>query len=139
MHYQNEDEYWPNGTLRKRLYLLGDTAPETRLEGGTLTEYYREDGTKLVRWYRFNGRIHREDGPAEINYRSDGSIYCEAYHKNGLIHREDGPAIIFIDEYGIPYDLGFRLQGVELPFWDFYSQASTEVQKILLKDWLPFP
>lgn len=42
-------------------------------------------------WY-FNGKRHREDGPA-VNYANG---YKEWYF-NGKLHRKDGPAIEFLD------------------------------------------
>jgi hypothetical protein len=44
-----------------------------------------DNGTKY--WY-FNDKLHREDGPA-IEY-PDGSKF---WYLNGNLHREDGPAI----------------------------------------------
>ena len=46
------------------------------------------DGTKY--WY-FNGKLHREDGPA-VEYVSG----TKHWYLNGERHREDGPAIEFI-------------------------------------------
>ena len=43
------------------------------------------DGSK--EWY-LNGRLHREDGPA--NEWPDGSKH---WYLNGKRHREDGPAV----------------------------------------------
>ena len=44
-----------------------------------------KNGTKY--WY-FNGKLHREDGPASI--RADGSM---AWYLNDQLHRINGPAI----------------------------------------------
>ena len=46
-----------------------------------------DTGTQF--WY-FNGKLHREDGPAVIWY--DGT---QKWYKNGKLHREDGPAAIW--------------------------------------------
>ena len=40
-------------------------------------------------WY-LNGKLHREDGPAEIC--ADGD---QIWYLNGKLHREDGPAEIY--------------------------------------------
>lgn len=42
-----------------------------------------------IQMYIFNGKKHRENGPAEINTRTG----YEAWFQNGLRHRENGPAI----------------------------------------------
>ena len=47
------------------------------------------DGTQI--WY-LNGRLHREDGPAVIH--PDGTQF---WHLNGKRHRKDGPAEIYPD------------------------------------------
>lgn len=67
------------------------------------------------KYYLFNGRLHRDDGPAYIGengdcewyqhgkrHREDGPAYISAFgmkawYKNGLLHREDGPAVIHND------------------------------------------
>jgi hypothetical protein len=46
-------------------------------------------GTKV--WY-FNGKLHREDGPA-VEYPNGTKVW----YFNGVLHREDGPAIEFPD------------------------------------------
>ena len=46
------------------------------------------DGTK--RWY-FNGKLHREDGPAVV------SPYHKGWWLNDKLHRTDGPAIEMAD------------------------------------------
>ena len=48
----------------------------------------------------FNGKLHREDGPAFIRYHSNGQISTEEYCKNGRRHREDGPARVFYEIWG---------------------------------------
>jgi hypothetical protein len=49
----------------------------------------KDNGDKF--WW-FNGKRHREDGPA-IEW-ADGSKF---WHLNGKLHREDGPAIEWAD------------------------------------------
>ena len=42
--------------------------------------------------YIFNGKQHREDGPAYERYYKNGTIACREWYINGKMHREDGPA-----------------------------------------------
>jgi len=44
-----------------------------------------EDGDKY--WY-LNGKLHREDGPADESFSGN-----RRWYKNGLLHRDNGPAI----------------------------------------------
>jgi len=53
------------------------------------------------KYWRLNGELHREDGPA-IEY-ADGT---KGWWLNGKYHREDGPAIEFADG-----GKGWRLNG----------------------------
>jgi len=55
----------------------------------TDSSVYEDPKTGNKTW-RLNGKLHREDGPA--NEHADG--YREWY-RNGKLHREDGPAIEF--------------------------------------------
>lgn len=50
-------------------------------------------------WYR-DGKLHREDGPAEIYYTGSGKIKYESWLKNGIGHRENAPAVIIYWEDG---------------------------------------
>ena len=52
-------------------------------EDGPAVEY--SNGSKC--WYK-NGDLHREDGPAILHTNG-----CKEWCKNGTLHREDGPAI----------------------------------------------
>ena len=58
---------------------------------------HREDGPAIIfsdrnkAWYR-NGKLHREDGPADVY--PDGR---EHWYIDGKLHREDGPAVIYPD------------------------------------------
>ena len=45
----------------------------------------------FVEW-RFNGKVHREDGPAHISHTG-----CSSWFLNGRRHRTDGPAITWED------------------------------------------
>ncbi|CAB4129610.1 hypothetical protein UFOVP116_56 [uncultured Caudovirales phage] len=42
------------------------------------------------RYWRLNGKYHREDGPA-IEYASGAKMW----YRNGRLHREDGPAVMW--------------------------------------------
>jgi len=50
-----------------------------------------EDGT--TKWY-YNGKLHREDGPA-VEY----STGVKAWYKEGNLHREGGPALEYPNGY----------------------------------------
>jgi len=46
--------------------------------------------------YLLDGKVHRQDGPAEIYYyNNNGKIQSEHYWINGECHRENGPARIW--------------------------------------------
>ena len=42
--------------------------------------------------YIFNGKLHRENGPAYESYHQNGNIHCREWYINGKCHRENGPA-----------------------------------------------
>ena len=63
------------------------------------------DGDK---YWGFNGKRHREDGPA-IEY-ANGTKY---WYLNGKLHREDGPAIEWADGYKVWYLNGKQVTEVE--------------------------
>ncbi len=48
------------------------------------------ENTKGKKWLDKEGRIHCDDGPAEIY--GDGT---EIWYYHGVVHRDDGPAIIY--------------------------------------------
>jgi len=56
----------------------------------TYTVKIDKNGTK--RWY-FNGKLHRENGPAVEWSNGDR----EDWYLNGKLHREDGPAVEYAD------------------------------------------
>jgi hypothetical protein len=84
----------------------------------------------------FEGDLHRIDGPADIYYSEDGSLEEAWYYRHGYVHREDGPAEIYYNAEGLITSVDFWIEGEQLSFWDFYDQSSTDVQKVLLRDWL---
>ena len=54
-------------------------------------EYTIREYTNGTKEWRFNGELHREDGPA---YEQSGH---KEWYLNGVLHREDGPAQEYID------------------------------------------
>ena len=73
--------------------LLSDGSQQWRYNG----ELHREDGPAVIWpdgtqvWWQ-NNKIHRVDGPAVIE--ANGTQF---WYQNGELHREDGPAIIYPD------------------------------------------
>lgn len=57
-------------------------------EGGWSVKIKDRHGT--IRYLNEFGRLHREDGPAEIHY-----IGTKTYYKNGEIHRDNEPAVYY--------------------------------------------
>jgi hypothetical protein len=52
----------------------------------------RPNGTLIEKWYR-EGRLHREGGPAITARYGDGTV-TEEWYRDDKMHREDGPAAI---------------------------------------------
>ena len=73
------------------------------------------DGSK---YWRLNGKLHREDGPA-IEH-SNGS---KSWHLNDELHREDGPAIEYSDGYEEWY-----LNGKKYTEEEFNKKMSSAVE-----------
>jgi len=63
-----------------------------------------EGGTK---WWRLNGKLHREDGPA-VEYENG----YKAWFLNDVRHREDGPAVEWADGSKSWYLRGSRYEDV---------------------------
>lgn len=81
----NESEY------RNRVF----SALRERLEtekGECHVEFKDSMGTKIEYW-RWGGKLHRENGPAKIKTFANGTKF-EDWYLNGKCHREDGPAHI---------------------------------------------
>lgn len=55
----------------------------------------------MNRWYNEQGKLHREDGPAEVFPNG-----TEKWYINGLLHREDGPACVYANG-----SLEYRIHG----------------------------
>ena len=66
---------------------MSNVLPEVtfHLNGSKKTEKY---------FLNANGKLHRENGPAEISYYESGGKEDEHYYINGVLHRLDGPAFI---------------------------------------------
>lgn len=63
----------------------------TWYENSGVVSRFQNRITWLIQYYK-NGRLHREDGPAEIRFYDNGNISHECYYNNGATHRDDGPA-----------------------------------------------
>jgi hypothetical protein len=60
-------------------------------KGIKMKEYLVKVEDDVTEWF-FNGKRHREDGPA-VEYSNGDKVY----YINGKRHREDGPAVEFSD------------------------------------------
>jgi antitoxin component YwqK of YwqJK toxin-antitoxin module len=100
--------------------------------------YHSNGGVSLERYFNEDGLYHRLDGPAFIEYYEDGGVHTESWSRNDKGHREDGPAWISYEEDGSIDRIMFYLKDREIGFWDFYDKVSSEIQKTLLRDWLPY-
>jgi len=49
--------------------------------------------------WQYNGRPHREHGPARISYWPDGRVVSWAWFRHGEAYREDGPPMV-LDPHG---------------------------------------
>ncbi len=85
---------WPDG--KTELYLFGkqvlslNPQKEMQINGRNYRlMQYEVEITNFRTVYRYDGKIHREGGPAII--RMDG---VEEWYVNGKQHREDGPAFV---------------------------------------------
>jgi hypothetical protein len=59
-------------------------------------EILYENGQKIIEYWYHDGKWHRDDGPAVIAYK-DGRISGERWCRYGEYHRDDGPAIIWYE------------------------------------------
>jgi hypothetical protein len=94
----------------------------------------------LYYYYSHLGNIcfHREDGPAFLEYRKNGFLKTEAFYLKNQLHRENGPCFIEYNEDGSVKECYFALEGERILFWAFFECSDNEVQKDLLKRWLPY-
>lgn len=51
---------------------------------------------------RVNGKLHNDNGPAEVDYYLNEKIRTVYYYKNGVLHNDKGPAVILFDQTGHP-------------------------------------
>lgn len=70
---------------------------------------HREDGPAVVHYnplwirgtkevcYYWHGLRHRKDGPAIIDYNGTGTLYRTVYYNYDKLHREDGPAVTYFN------------------------------------------
>lgn len=56
-------------------------------------EYYRNGTLKRRSYYNDKDKLHRLDGPAEEVFLGDGTIAKREWRINGQKHRADGPAV----------------------------------------------
>lgn len=62
--------------------------------------YTTHKGTTVEAHLNENGKLHRTDGPAEIEYNAQGQVIKETWCINGEVHRVNGPAIIEYNDQG---------------------------------------
>jgi hypothetical protein len=77
-----------------------DTIPlvyENHEKNNKPTYIYKEEDIVIKEW-RVNGLLHRENGPARIHIDPEISGTILEWRVNGLLHRENGPARIIIDD-----------------------------------------
>ncbi len=87
---------------------MEDCTVTTETIDGIHHTYYSRDGIvvaecrksvqgfyNIERWYR-DGKLHRDDGPAEISYFDD-QLDEEYWYRHGKLHRKDGPAEIWYE------------------------------------------
>jgi hypothetical protein len=65
--------------------------------------YYDENQDRM--------KLHRLDGPAEIQFWDDGHIYAAKWYLFGVLHREDGPAFISYYDNGTDLTNSWYLAG----------------------------
>lgn len=76
---------------------------------------------KLVEW-RYNGLLHRENGPARIHK------YSMFWYKHGKLHRIDGPAVI--DDSGPKQ---YWLDGIKYKPKEYKREIARRKRKNILK------
>jgi antitoxin component YwqK of YwqJK toxin-antitoxin module len=109
-----EQEYYRNGTLKRRSY-YNDKDKLHRLDGPAeevfwvmvqlqnvngvstarstvLTVRLCKDGTIMQRGWYIHGRLHREDGPAQEGFYKDGALQQRGWRIDGVYYRKNGPA-----------------------------------------------
>jgi antitoxin component YwqK of YwqJK toxin-antitoxin module len=132
--------YYDDGNLRVVRYYYGGGF--LHREDGPAEIYYYEDGRSVYAeiWSRIDFYTHRLDGPAVTRYYKDGTKRLEAWYIKGRCHKVDGPAKIWYSSgNGNIDEVEFWFEGdKEGALWKIYDQASPEIQKTLLRDWLQY-
>ena len=76
--------------------LASDSQPNRPVE-------WRDDlGALVRREWRWDGRLHRDDGPALEGYDNFRGIWLVGWYQRGQLHRDDGPAEVTYQPYGQP-------------------------------------
>lgn len=89
-NYGTKIEYWPNGNIRSKRYML--LGYEHRTDGPSYYAWY-ENGKKHIEWRKRYGNFHCENGPAVLEWYQNGQLETEAYYINNNYHRENGPVL----------------------------------------------
>ena len=88
-----EITYYRNGNKKREVWKKYD-GRLFREDGPANIDYWDNGNEKKVVWVNSDGNVERDDGPAIIDYFVDGKIEKEEWYKNGKLNREDGPAEI---------------------------------------------
>lgn len=78
-------QYYNNGRIQSKIWIDGNIKREIRYTNDIQNKKYRET------WYR-DGKIHRDDKPADIRYWNNGNKSEENWYQDGNMHRENAPA-----------------------------------------------
>ena len=125
---------------------MEDCKEVTRVEGNTTVTQFIRDGVVIAerhitggmhnldmfeteQWYQ-NGKLHRVDGPAEIEYKNGQKIE-ELWYRNGVTHRADGPAHTWIsgDQRGEAWFYDDReYRDDDLPVCVFYTNGRRSLE-----------
>jgi hypothetical protein len=116
------EEYWLNGNLKSRSFLLNDVAHNPN--GPALEEWY-EDGRNKTRAFAVNGKHHNPNGPALEDWYEDGS-YAQAFYIHGQCHNTLGPALAMFEKDGRVRDRKFYIHDRELTEDEFLARGQTK-------------
>ena len=90
----------PEGNLLEVIF-KDEAGRVHRDDGPADIRYYENGNVHIERWHRFD-ELHRDlDEPAEIFFSEEGEIREQRYFEHGKLHRNDGPARIIYKEDGI--------------------------------------
>ncbi len=84
------------GIVVEEQYLRGNRKHRDPVKGPALVRRDPETGVVTLEAYYVDGKLHREDGPAEKHLSK--SVRSENYYRHGVKHRdpEEGPAVTTI-------------------------------------------